>query len=68
MKSIWVCGKCGSPRLLRDAYVMVNDPDDVRTFDNMVCEDCEYDGHDIRNVEVPDEFDIAGDTYLLPKP
>jgi len=66
-KHVSVCGKCGSPRLLRDAYVAVNNPDDVRTFDNTVCEDCDYDGHDVRVVEVDEDFDIYVDTYPLKK-
>jgi hypothetical protein len=38
---MWVCKKCGSPELLRDAYVAMNDPSDVRVFeDSYICDPC----------------------------
>lgn len=36
-----VCRECGSKNVYWDAYVGVNDPEDVRTFDNVFCDDCE---------------------------
>ena len=36
-----VCRECGSANVYWDAYVGVNDPEDVRTFDNVFCDDCE---------------------------
>jgi len=61
MKTIYVC-HCGSPRIMRDAYVSVNDRDDVREFDNVICDDCGYDGHSRwHQVEVEDNFDIGRD-------
>lgn len=38
--SIKVCRTCKSERVLYDAYVSVNDPLDVRTFDAVICDDC----------------------------
>jgi hypothetical protein len=35
-----VCATCGSDRVFFDAYVGVNDPTDVRTFDAVFCDDC----------------------------
>ena len=43
-RTIKVCRDCGSENLMYDAYVYVNDPSDVRTFDRVVCDDCGYDG------------------------
>jgi hypothetical protein len=37
----WVCTKCGGANVMQDAWVNVNDPDDVRTFDDTYCLDCE---------------------------
>jgi len=39
-KTIYRCPKCGSGAVMYDAYVMMNDEDDVRTFDDKVCDDC----------------------------
>lgn len=66
MKTIQVCNTCGSPRILLDAYVNINDQDDVRIYDNAVCEDCDADGCNITvAVAVPDDFDCATDTFFL---
>ena len=35
-----VCSSCGSSDVFRDAYVGVNDTSDVRTFDNIFCDNC----------------------------
>lgn len=35
-----VCEECGSVNIFFDAYVNVNDPDDIRTFDATYCGDC----------------------------
>lgn len=37
----WVCSHCGGSLVYVDAYVGLNDPDDVRTFDATFCDDCE---------------------------
>jgi hypothetical protein len=36
----YVCSHCGSPHLLQDAYIAVNDPSDVRLFDAITCDAC----------------------------
>ena len=38
---VWVCTQCGSPDVLNDAWVAVNDPKDVRIFDDLFCENCD---------------------------
>lgn len=60
MKTIKVCTACGSPRVLVDAWVGVNDPDNVMTFDATFCEDCEGDCN-VVEVDVPDTFLIETD-------
>lgn len=40
MATIQVCAKCGSDAVYFDAWAAVNDPDDVRTFDAVFCDDC----------------------------
>lgn len=56
----WCCVNCGSTNVMRDAYVAVNDPEDVRTFDATVCEDCGYDGNDgIEEREVEEDDDAS---------
>ena len=63
MKSIFVCTTCGSPRVLRDAYVGINNEADVLTFDETYCEDCCCE-NSVTEVEVEDEFDLESDFYL----
>lgn len=36
----YVCPDCGSPHLLQDAYVPINDPSDIRLFDAVLCDAC----------------------------
>jgi RNA polymerase subunit RPABC4/transcription elongation factor Spt4 len=36
----YVCPDCGSPHLLQDAYIAINDPSDVRLFDAVICDAC----------------------------
>lgn len=62
MKTIYVCTKCGSANVLADAFVHVNDPEDVRTFDDVYCENCES-SCKTKEVEVSDDFDIYNDLY-----
>ena len=38
---IHLCPKCGSDEVFADAYVGLNDVDDVRTFDSAYCMACE---------------------------
>lgn len=59
-KTIKVCTACGSPRVLADAWVGVNDPDNVTTFDATFCEDCEDDCN-VVEVDVADSFNIETD-------
>lgn len=39
-KTLYTCPECGSENVMHDAYVMMNDEDDVRIFDDKVCDDC----------------------------
>lgn len=39
--AIYTCPDCASVNVFADAYVGVNDPDDVRTFSSFFCMDCE---------------------------
>lgn len=57
-----VCTTCGSPRVMLDAWVNINDPDDVRTYDDKFCEDCDG-ACSTKEVEVDNEFDVYGDFY-----
>ncbi len=57
-----VCTHCGSANVLVDAFVHANDPNDVRTFDDCYCENCES-SCNTQEVEVPDDFDIYNDLY-----
>ena len=59
---VYICTTCGSANVLADAFVHANDPDDVRTFDDMYCENCECSCR-TQEVEVPDDFDIYNDLY-----
>lgn len=59
-KTIKVCTACGSPRVLADAWVRVNDPDNVMTFDATFCEDCEGDCN-VVEVDVADSFNLETD-------
>lgn len=34
------CAVCGSDSVYYDAYVGVNDPTDIRTFDDVFCDEC----------------------------
>ena len=61
MKTISVCTHCGSRRVFQDAYAAINS-DDVRTFDDIFCDDCEG-ACLVANVSVPDTFDIDTDTF-----
>lgn len=70
MKTITVCPRCGCADVLQDAYVRVNDPDNVSTFDQLLCgnDECGYDGSQFKQVEVADDFDIYEDFYKEPTP
>lgn len=59
---VHVCTTCGSPRVYADAFVGLNNENDVRTFDDTHCDDC--DGScKTHEVEVPATFDIETDFY-----
>ena len=62
MKTIQVCTLCGSGNVMRDTWVAVNDLNDVQTFDDLYCENCES-SCNTQEVEVPDDFDIYNDLY-----
>lgn len=62
MKTIQVCTYCGSGNVLVDAFVHINNPDDVRTYDDCYCENCES-SCSTTEVEVPDDFNIYNDLY-----
>lgn len=64
MKTIQVCTNCGSANILIYAFVHANDPDDVRTFDDMYCEHCDQSCTTV-DVEVEDDFDIYEDQVWL---
>lgn len=42
-RDLLVCSRCGSDQLFRDAFVEVNDPDNVIVFDSVVCQGCDID-------------------------
>lgn len=49
------CTSCGGNRVLCDAWVNLNDDEDVRTFDQTYCEDC--DGEcSVQEVDVDEDF------------
>lgn len=62
MKKISVCTYCGSPRVYSDAYVGMNDSNDVLLFDDKYCDDCGGECH-VNEVEVPDNFDMEEGFY-----
>lgn len=59
---IHVCTNCGSANIQRDAWVHLNDPESVRTFDDLYCENCES-SCNTKEVEVDDDFDVYTDIY-----
>ena len=61
MKTVSVCTHCGSPRVFHDAYAAINS-DDVRTFDDTFCDDCEGECS-VVDVKVRDDFDIETDFF-----
>lgn len=56
--TVWVCVKCGSEDVMRDAYVDVNDEDDVHTYDSTTCSDCGYETS-YGGVVTADEYDAT---------
>ncbi len=38
--AIYYCPRCGGTNILQDAYVALNDPEDIRLFDMVICDDC----------------------------
>ena len=61
---VMICDQCGSANVLYDAFVHVNDPTDVRTFDDTYCEDCETSNPGLTEVEVGEDFDIYSDNVF----
>ena len=41
----WCCTTCGGQDVVADAWVSLNDPDDVQTFDAEFCRDCDATCH-----------------------
>lgn len=60
MKTIHVCTYCGSPRVYVDAYANLNVPDDIRTYDQAYCDDCQEESR-TTEVVVADDFDLDTD-------
>ena len=60
--SIYVCKKCGSPRVWSDAYASMN-TDEVRRYDVTYCDDCD-DECSTHAVDVSDDFDLETDFYV----
>ena len=57
------CTSCGGNRVLCDAWVNLNDPEDVRTFDQTYCEDC--DGEcSVTEVEVTDDVEYQPEAVI----
>ena len=61
---VFICCQCGSANVVRDAFVHVNDPDDVLTFDDIYCEACGSSNPGLREVEVGEDFDIYFDNVF----
>lgn len=40
IKTVYTCNYCGSDDLLQDAYVPLNAPDEVQTYDTIACSCC----------------------------
>lgn len=57
-----VCKNCGSSKVFYDAYVSVNDPKDVLTFDAIMCDDC---GRETSLVEAATESTTSHDGHVL---
>lgn len=49
------CPNCHSNEVYHDAYVSMNDPDDVQIFDDKVCQSCGCHFDEAEEVEVPEE-------------
>lgn len=56
---VHVCTYCGSPRVYADAYVSLNDPGDIRIYDQKYCDNCEGECS-TTEVELPE--DLSGPT------
>ena len=61
---VMICAQCGSANVVRDAFVHVNDPTDVRTLDDTYCEACETSNPGLTEVEVGADFDIYSDNVF----
>ena len=40
LKKVAICSDCHSDKVFYDAYVGINDKEDIRLFDDVFCEDC----------------------------
>lgn len=65
MKTVYICGHCGSAYVVRDAWVHVNDEDDVQTFDDTYCRHCETTDPAVMEILVAEDFDIYSDVVNL---
>lgn len=59
---VYVCTYCGSANIQQDAWVHYNNREDIQTFDDLYCENCES-SCNAWEVEVSDTFDIYTDLY-----
>jgi len=57
------CTTCRGNNVLQDAWVSLNDPEDVRIFDQAFCEDCDGECN-VEEVEVSDENDDEDETFI----
>lgn len=58
--TIYTCPNCASVNVFADAYVGVNDPDDVRTFSSFFCMDCETTTKRLIHRRTTEEFQGLG--------
>lgn len=62
---IFVCTSCGSADIQQDAFIHYNDRENITSFDNLYCENCEG-SCSVNEVEVPEDFDVYSDIYEEP--
>lgn len=59
---VYVCTNCGSANIHQDAWVHYNNREDIQTYDDLYCENCES-SCNAREVEVTRAFNIYTDLY-----
>lgn len=50
----WCCTACGGQNVVCDAWVSKNDPDEVETFDEEFCHDCDASCHTEQRMVEPE--------------